>query len=178
MSADPVVQPNRSGDELRELMDRERSAFGAILSSWRIPPQDAEDLVQNVLYQFLRKRRDIEQPSRWLKGALKNECRMYWRTRRRSITVAVDTALLDVAGDESMPAQERAVARRNLERWIAKLDYRCRTLLRLRYKLGMQPREVAEETGYKPSSVDKVTRRCLAALATKASSVLRFSQRS
>jgi len=176
MSAERVDGPDDPGDELRELMDHERSRFGAILSSWRIPPQDADDLVQNVLIQFVRKRRDIQQPSPWLKGALKNECRMYWRTRRRSLTVAVDTELLDVADDESMPAQERAVARRHLETWISKLDYRCRRLLKLRYKLGLEPREVAEETGYKPSSVDKVTRRCLDALARKAASVLRFQR--
>jgi len=173
MSADRVQTPNDSGDEVQELMVREKSAFGAILSSSRIPPHDAEDLVQNVLYQFVRKRRKIENPSTWLKGALRNECRMYWRTKRRSLTVAVDTAMLDVARDESMPAQERAVARRNLETWISQLDYRCRELLRLRYKLGLQPREVAVETGYKPSSVDKVTRRCLDALSRKAKSVLR-----
>lgn len=166
-------KPNDPGDELRELMDRERSSFGAILSSSRIPPHEAEDLVQNVLIQFVRKRSQIENPSPWLKGALRNECRMYWRTKRRSLTVAVDTTMLDVAGDESMPAQERAVARRNLETWISKLDYRCRELLRLRYKLGLQPSEVAAETGYKPSSVDKVTRRCLDALSRKAKSVLR-----
>lgn len=172
-SADRAETPNDSGDELRELMVRERSTFGAILSSSRIPPQDAEDLVQTVLLRFHVKRRTIEQPSSWLRGALRKECLMYWRTRRRSLTVAVDTALLEVASDETVPAQERAVMRRNLETWISKLDYRCRTLLRLRYKLGMQPREVAEETGYKPSSVDKVTRRCLDALSNKAKSVLR-----
>jgi RNA polymerase sigma factor (sigma-70 family) len=173
MNAERVETPNDPGQELRELMDRERSAFGAILSSWRIPPQDAEDLAQMVFLQFVRKRRTIENPGSWARGALRNECRMYWRTRRRSLTVAVDTALLDVAADESMPAQERAVARRHLETWISKLDYRCRRLLALRYKLGLEPREVAEETGYKPSSVDKVTRRCLDALSNKAKSVLR-----
>jgi RNA polymerase sigma factor (sigma-70 family) len=177
---DDVLGPEKArdlGHEVGDLMVSERSRHSAILRRWSIPPQDAEDLVQKAFMDFIQKRRRIANPRAWLHGALTNECRMYWRTRRRSRTVAVDTALLEVVAEETeMPAQERAVLRRNLKTWISKLDYRCRQLLKLRYKLGLEPREVAEATGYQPSSVDKVTRRCLESLARKAASVLRFQR--
>lgn len=157
--------------ELRALLVELRPSFAAILARFGVPPQDAEDRVQDALLGYLAKRRHILNPQAWLRGALKNECRMYWRSRGRSITVAVDQALLDVVADASGPEQERAVLRRNLKRWISKLDYRCREILRLRYSLGYEPREVAEEMGYKPGSIDKITRRCLEALAKKASAL-------
>jgi RNA polymerase sigma factor (sigma-70 family) len=157
--------------ELRILLAELRPAFGAILSRFGIPPQDAEDRVQDALLGYLAKHRKIRNPAAWLKGALRNECRMYWRSRGRSITVAVDQALLDIVADEAGPEQERSVLRRNLKRWISKLDWRCREILRLRYSLGYEPREVAEEMGYKPGSIDKITRRCLDALARKASAL-------
>jgi len=157
--------------ELRILLTELRPTFAAILSHFGVPPQDAEDRVQDAVVGYLAKRRQIRNPPAWLKGALRNECRMYWRSRGRSLTVAVDQALLDIVADESGPEQERAVLRRNLKRWISKLDYRCREILRLRYSLGLEPREVADMMGYKPGSIDKITRRCLDALAKKASAL-------
>jgi DNA-directed RNA polymerase specialized sigma24 family protein len=62
---------------------------------------------------------------------------------------------------------ERTALRHGVVRWIAKLDHKCQRLLRLRYGLGLDDDEVAEETGYRSSSVDKVTRRCVQALSKK-----------
>lgn len=163
--------------DLGKLLADLRPAFIGILSSYGIPPQDAEDLVQDTVYSYLRKARLIENPPAWFKGALKKACLMYRRSRGRSRVVAVDQAILDLVADESGPAQERAVERRNLKRWISQLDRRCREILHLRYGLGYEPREVAEATPYKPSSIDKVTRRCLDALAKKASALVARRQR-
>lgn len=165
--------------DLPGLLGELRPRLKAILSSFRIPPEDGEDLLQNVCLQYLRKRDRIRSPELWFPGAVRNECRMFLRTRSRRITVAVDDTLLDVMNDEesAAPPQERAVLRRNLSRWIAQLDRRCRSLLRLRYHLGHETREVAEATGYRPSSVDKVTRRCLDALGRKVIAALPTSRR-
>jgi DNA-directed RNA polymerase specialized sigma24 family protein len=81
--------------------------------------------------------------------------------------VAVDQALLDGLAGGAEPDAERAVLCSGLDRWVATLPRNCQELLRLRYRLGLDDREVAEETGYRPSSVDKVTRRCVDALARK-----------
>lgn len=164
--------PGEDHHDLSALLKEQKPKLAAILSRFRIPPADAEDLLQNALYQFLRKRRQIRSPAAWLRGAVRNECRMYWRSRSRSFTVAVDQSLLDVVSEGTRPQQEQAVLRRNLERWLSELDRRCRSILHLRYHLGYEPREVAEKTGYAPSSIDKVTRRCLDVLGRKLAAAL------
>lgn len=152
---------------LERLLEEQGPRLSAILAKFRIPRSDADDLVQNVLLQLVRKQDCIREPATWLRGALRNECRMYWRTRSRSFTTAVDTSILELVAEGSAPKQEREALRGTLSRWISDLDSRCRSILRLRYHLGYEPREVAEELGYRPSSIDKVTRRCLDALGRK-----------
>lgn len=153
--------------DLAGLLRRMSAELDAILRRFRIPPEDAEDLVQQVLLQFVRKRAQIQAPEAWLRGALRNECRMYWRGRSRRRTVAVDQAVLDVVAGGSGEEPERAILRRSLGRWVASLPWKCRSLLRMRYDLGLDVRDVAERSGYRPASVDKVTKRCLDALSRK-----------
>jgi RNA polymerase sigma factor (sigma-70 family) len=54
--------------------------------------------------------------------------------------------------------------RQDLQRILARLPERCRSVLVLRYGLGYRSREVADLLGYQPSSIRKVTSRCIAAL--------------
>jgi RNA polymerase sigma factor (sigma-70 family) len=163
----------RSDDELEQLLARLDSRLAAILGAFRIPPEDADDLLQDVLLQFVRKRALIRAADVWLPGALRNACRMYWRTRSRRFTHAIDGALLDLVEDKvERPPQESRLLRRNLAQRIARLDWRCRAVLRLRYNLGYEAREVANEMGYSPASIDKVTRRCLDALGRKLAAAL------
>jgi RNA polymerase sigma factor (sigma-70 family) len=154
-------------EELADLLRRMWPRLRKVLSAFHIPPEDADDVVQDTVMQFIRKRSQIRTPEQWFAGALRNQSRMYWRTRSRRRTVAVDQAVLDVMAGGAEPDAERAALRHGLARWIALLPPNCRELLRLRYGLGLDDAEVAEETGYRPSSVDKVTRRCVQALSKK-----------
>jgi len=63
-----------------------------------------------------------------------------------------------------LPAQESADLRRDLANAIETLPVRCRSILWLRYNHGFEPPEVADRLGYSPTSISKVTNRCLAAL--------------
>jgi RNA polymerase sigma factor (sigma-70 family) len=153
--------------ELTDLLRRIWPRQQKILAAYHIPPEDAEDLVQDTLIQFVRKRKHIHSPEQWFAGALRNQCRMYWRTRSRKLTVAVDDAILDVMAGGAESGAERAVLRYGVARYIAKLSPNCQRLLRLRYRLDLDDDEVAEETGYRPGSVDKVTRRCVQTLSKK-----------
>ena len=139
----------------------------AILGRFHIPFEDADDLVQQALLQFVRKRSQIQSPEPWLRGAVKNECRMYWRGRSRKLTVAVDQGVLDVMAGGTANDPERAILRRGLSRWLATLPWNCRSLLQLHYGMELDVQEVAKRTGYRPASVDKVTKRCLDALSRK-----------
>ncbi len=168
MGIEKRESPAENGEEdLSELLSRLWPRLRKVLSAFHVPPEDGDDLVQDTVMQFIRKRSQILNAERWLAGALRNQCRMYWRTRSRRRTVAVEQAVLDVMAGGAAPDAERIVLRRGLGRWIATLPRNCRELLRLRYGLGLEDREVAAETGYRPSSVDKVTRRCVQALSKK-----------
>jgi len=173
------VRREAENRELERVLRTLRPRLGAILASFRIPPQDADDLLNNVLIQYVHKRELIRTPEAWLPGALRKECLMFRRTRSRSFTAAVDTALLDTMNPaaDSEPPQERALMRRTLRRWISSLNERCRSILHLRYYLGYETSEVAEEMGYSPASVDKVTRRCLDALGRKMAAALPAASR-
>jgi RNA polymerase sigma factor (sigma-70 family) len=61
-------------------------------------------------------------------------------------------------------AHEGADLRRDLDILLERLPERCRSLLALRYRQGYEPPELAERLGYSPSSISKITTRCLAAL--------------
>lgn len=151
-----------------ELLRDARPVLSRVLTRFRVPPEDAEDLLQNALLQFLKKREEIRDPRKWLTGAVRNECLFYWRTRSRRLDQAVDTSILELLADDDVAArQERRLLLDRLREMIATLGARCRKILELRYRLGYDNAEIAGATGYKTSSVDKTARRCLAALRSK-----------
>lgn len=152
---------------IAEVVELERPTLLRILLRFRIPAEDAEDLLQETVLQFLRKRAEVREPQRWLAGALRKECLLYWRRRSRKIYRAVDQGVLDVLAEESIEHQERATLLNRLVEVIESLKPRCQSVLSLRYRLGYNNDEIAVETGYRPSSIDKIARRCLAALSRR-----------
>ena len=79
----------------------------------------------------------------------------------RPLRITVESGLISVP---QAPDQEKTELSTDLNRVLGKLSARCRSLLKLRYGLGYGPTEVAEQMGYRASSIRKVTNRCLAAL--------------
>jgi RNA polymerase sigma-19 factor, ECF subfamily len=154
--------------ELREslniLLKNARPRLERVLRNFEIPPEDAEDILQDAQLTLLYKWDKIRSPESWLIGTVKKKCIMYWRKRRGSLCEAVDTAILDLLAVPQAPAQEKADLTCDLNRVLGRLSTRCRSLLKLRYGLGYGPTEVAEQMGYRTSSIRKVTNRCLAAL--------------
>lgn len=154
-------------DDFEALLRRVRPRLLQVLARFRIPFADAEDQIQEVLVQYLRKRGSIREPERWLPVALRLQCLMYIRGRRRSRVVAVDEAILDVLSDPMLPSQDRDVLFEYVRETVETLDWRCREILRLRYFEGHDNREIAEEMGYQVSSIDKTAKRCVDKLAKK-----------
>ncbi len=149
---------------VEELFALVRPRLERVLARFRIPAHDAEDLVQEALIHFLRKRPQINVPDQWLVGAVRKECLMYWRRRRRRLEVAFSGIEEDIAEE---PPQEAHAWRADLDRAILTLRPRCRSLLRLRFALGYSTEEVAQRLGYRASSLDNVARRCLATLSQR-----------
>lgn len=141
-----------------------RHRAATVLAHFRIPPQDAEDLMQDALMSLLRKQEQVRDPELWLLGAVRKECLMYWRAHRRRLEQALDEVALGLSEE---PAQERRMLHDDLNRAIRKLRPRCQSLLNLRYRMELAAEELASSLGYTVSSLDNVTRRCLASLSQR-----------
>jgi len=158
LAADPVAET------LRGL----RAPCLSVLAKFRIPPEDAEDLLQDALVLLLRKGDAVRHPELWVPATLRNLCLHYWRSRRRATAVGADPALLERAADLRSPEWLAFEQRHDLAVLIARLPESCRTLLRLRYQAGLDSAGIAAALGCKPGSVGKLAQRCLARLRAAA----------
>jgi RNA polymerase sigma factor (sigma-70 family) len=156
--------PQAEEPSLEELLERVEPKLKRILFRYRIPAQDADDLLQETFLIMVSKAGTIRNPEAWILATLSNRCVIYWRKQRSRLWDVVDTAILELLADVEAPAQEKMELRHDLDSLLAQLPDRCRAVLRLRYGLGCSTAEAAERTGYCKSSIRKVTRRCLSAL--------------
>jgi RNA polymerase sigma factor (sigma-70 family) len=107
----------------------------------RLPLEDAEDILQQILLVFLIKQGEIH------------------------LLTVVDSSLLESLAPPTSPDPlERRDLQRALGRALAGIPPRCRVLLQLRYGQDCDPQEAAAQLGYRPSGAYKIFERCLAAL--------------
>src|SRR3954452_22933541 len=158
------VPPDLAELSLEEILKRAEPKLKRVLSRYRIPAQDADDLLQETFLIMVSKAGSIRNPEAWLVATLANRCIIYWRKHRAKLWDLVDTAILEMLADVEAPPQESADLRYDLASLLSNLPDRCRSLLRLRYGYGCSTAETAERMGYCKSSIRKVTRRCLASL--------------
>ncbi len=156
--------PERS---LERHLDELRPRLRQLFAHHRIPAEDAEDLLQQSLLAYLYKQDSVGDFEKWLLGAVRNRCLMYWRSRRRRLYTAIDTAILETIAEQGAAPQEQDDFQRDLRAVIGRLSRRCRELLRLRYAQGCEPAEMAARLGYRPSGIYKTLDRCLAALSSR-----------
>lgn len=155
----------RAGSPPERFLRDVRPKLQRMVQRARIPEQDAEDLIQNILLSLVFQWRRVRNPDAWVVGAIRKSCLMYWRSRRRRLYDTVDAPVLEwLAGGEGA-VQEQRDLRSDLDLLLERIPDRYRHVLRLRYGLGYKPREVAERLGYRRSSIGKVTARSLAALS-------------
>jgi RNA polymerase sigma-70 factor (ECF subfamily) len=160
MDSPPCLEPL----SLEETLKRVEPRLKRILFRYKIPAQDAEDLLQETFLIMVSKSGSIRNPDAWLLATLSNRCVIYWRRHRSRLWDLVDTTILELLAEAEAPTQELSDLRADLDALLAQLPDRCRSVLRLRYGLGCSTAEAAERMGYCTSSIRKVTRRCLAAL--------------
>ena len=160
-----ALHPQEQVDSSFEtLLERLQPKLRSVLARFRIPLEDAEDLLQQSYLAYMYKQDTVRDAEAWLVGTLRNRCLMYWRTRRRRLYEAVDTAILESVAEPRRPKQDVQDLCRDVEGLISQLPDRCRSVLNLRYRIGLEPNEAAERLGYQSSSIYKITDRCLAAL--------------
>jgi RNA polymerase sigma factor (sigma-70 family) len=148
--------------EWAELLSRLRPRFEGILFRFRIPLEEAEDLVQDALVAATRHWTVIQDPEAWLVQTLKSMCIGFWRRRvRRRWILQMDFQILEEIAPPVPPAQERRELLLDLETLLAVLPPRSRRLMILRYQLGLSVEEIATELGYRPASIRKISARVL-----------------
>jgi len=157
--------PTESFPPFEDFLKAVEPKLKRLLARNNIPSEDAEDVLQQSLLALLYQWERVRDPERWLFGTVKRNCLMYWRAKRRRVYSAVDVTLLEWLSEPLAPSQERSDLLADLESLIDRLPKRCRRVLRLRYRLGYEPPEVAAKLGYRASSMGKVLNRCLKALA-------------
>ncbi|MFQ5350204.1 MAG: RNA polymerase sigma factor [Thermoanaerobaculia bacterium] len=150
---------------LERSLDELRPRLRGLFAFHRIPPEDAEDILQQTLLAYLYRHESVQDFDKWLLGAVRKRCLMYWRGRRRRFYTAIDAAILDELAEQGVTKQDQADFQRDLSRVVGRLSGRCRELLQLRFGLGYDPPEAARRLGYQPSGIYKTLERCLAALA-------------
>ena len=80
-------------ESLNTLLKTSRPRLERVLRNFEIPPEDAEDILQDAQLTLLYKWDKVRSPESWLIGTVKKKCIMYWRKRRGSLCEAVDTAI-------------------------------------------------------------------------------------
>jgi RNA polymerase sigma-70 factor (ECF subfamily) len=166
-----VLESSTAAAGITETLVRVRPALERVLGGYDIPPEDAEDVLQDTYLTLLYKWETVQCPEAWLIGTLRKKCIMYWRKRRKRIVDAMDAAILELLSEPERPSQERQDLSRDFDRVLGRLPERCQRLLRLRYGLGLGPSEVAARMGYQPSSIRKITSRCLTTLSRELAAV-------
>lgn len=76
------------------------------VQKFKVPPEDANALIHDILISYLRKQGEIDDVRPWLVAAMCNASRHYWRSRGKSVVEGVATPLLPQRGD-------RKTAKRN-----------------------------------------------------------------
>ncbi len=153
--------------EARELLDNFRAQARKLLARFRIPSQDAEDLLQDTLLLYLSSDPDVPCIESWLQGTLKNRCLVYWRERRRQFYRTMDLALLDSLSQPTAPSQEHRIYLAEVIRHLDELKGPCASLLKLRYQSDFKPSQLADRLGYSRTGIYKIIERCVAALSKR-----------
>jgi RNA polymerase sigma factor (sigma-70 family) len=148
-------------EDLPALWDGLRPALKRILWRFRIPPEDAEDLVQLTLLLAVTRWQEIECPQAWLLGTLHNTCIDYVRRRRRNIERQIDLGEWAPQIAVEWQRQEKHDRLADIDRACRKLPVASRKLVLLRFRLGLTICETANAMGLAPESVRKATTRAL-----------------
>lgn len=152
---------------LEAALSRAQPKITKILAAAAIPNEDAEDLLHDVFARLMVSADVVVDPEAWLVASVKFASQVYWRVRRRRFIDQLDQALTDVLEAPSNPSEDDLELACDLERHVSGLSIQCRRLIQLRYGLGFEPTELAEDMGYTTRGVRKVTRRCLDSLAVR-----------
>lgn len=148
--------PSPPTETLEELLERIRPKIRRMLANYRIPFQDAEDVVQDALIAAFLKAGEIRSMEFWLLGTLRYKCAYYWRKKRWDLSLGVDPSSLEELSVPVPPEQERETLYWDLDVLSRDLGEKHREILWLRFRLGLSHAEMAERLGSCPENVRRL----------------------
>lgn len=151
---------------LDEKVDQLEPKIERLLTRFRVPPDDAQQILDEIMLAMLTKRERIRDPERWLLRTLKNRCVMYWQNRRRRLYRILDSGLLTILTSRQVPEAEKEALRGELGSLLEGLRPGCRTLLTRRYGLGEASQRIDPEPWRAEDDGDELMR-CLGALTRR-----------
>lgn len=149
--------------ELQSVIDRYSDMLFKIAYLRMGNTEDAEDIVQEVFCQYIKRMEGFEGPEHekaWLIKVTLNACRKIWRSawRRHQADIG-ETPMEVLQGDrqkqESDPAQD-LIAKEEGQKVMAAvmaLPPKYRDVIHLFYYEDMSVKQIAEMTGYKESTI-------------------------
>lgn len=126
---------------------------------FKVPPGDAESLIQEVFLSYLSTRSDVRDVRSWLVGAISNASRGYWRSRGR--TESLPEEINERSDPFSTGFAETVANRITIRETLSRLHERCRETLRLHYFEGCSAPEVARELSTTNRFAEKLIHKCL-----------------
>lgn len=157
-----MLVPTEAGEEdelVAAAAQGNRAAFGELYTRYarmvhgilltRVPPRDAEDLVQDVFVVAMRQLEGLRIAAAfpgWLASIARRRAVDYHRGAK--VVVPLDAAVLRKHGSDSFPVQALEILD-----LIRRLPEAYRETLILRLVEGMTGPEIARRTGLKPESV-------------------------
>jgi RNA polymerase sigma factor (sigma-70 family) len=163
-SSAEIVGACRAGDRdaWRQLVERfDRYVLGIIRHGYRVPPQDAEDVFQEVFikaYSRLGDLRDDEAIGPWLAGITRRTCLTRLRTRVVEPAEIVDEDSGEEAGMERV---ERAM---DVEAALGRLPVACQDILDRFFREDQPYSQIADELGLPAGTIASRISRCLSKL--------------
>jgi RNA polymerase sigma factor (sigma-70 family) len=151
-----------------ELVDEHSRLLWSVARSFRLDAADANDVVQTTWLRLLEHLDRIEDPSRlvgWLVTTARREAMRVLRRSGRERPVVEDTVL--DRPDEAPPVDAALLQdERNRVLWeaFARLNEKCRQLLRVAVTHPQAYDEISEALGMPIGSIGPTRRRCLTQL--------------
>lgn len=156
------------------LLEQLRPRLRRILARYRVPPVEAEDILQEATLATLAKWNEIHSKEGWLLITVRNRAAAYRQQQQKNRLQAMDPQFLEDLSKPLPPVQEREALQIDVQPLLRLLGSREQQVLLLRYGLEMTPAEIAARVGYQESSIRKIAGRSLKRVRDKVAARQRF----
>lgn len=159
-----IVAACRAGDReaWQRLVERfDRYVLGIIRHGYRVPPQDAEDVFQEVFikaYARLGDLRNDDAIGPWLAGITRRTCLTRLRTR---VDEPVDSLDEETADEAALERVERAM---DVDAALRRLPEACQEILERFFRDDQPYAQIAAELGLPAGTIASRISRCLSKL--------------